>query len=280
MFFALVGVITIFPILTFAESITNINGIVISEEEYNNFLKVHSHEYIMTMNDDKYQKLKSLDYSNVVTETKYIETTYNPSLNLITEQELTEEEYENYNTWTTYGLSDGGLSRESTAKRLVMAVLGGTTWNYVSLTATWKYVPTVRSYDVIGFRGYGLEFRDGSQIGNQIYAVDGEYTMIDYDWNIANTKRFDNGFGISMNIVNNTDIEFLQLIAECDVKMLESYPSLSGSYQHAVSSVSLANSQNYTLGGAGLGTVFVFPYSISQKYDGMSGLLMNFDDTL
>lgn len=279
MFFALVGVITIFPILTFAESITNINGIVISEEEYNNFLKVHSHEYIMTMNEEKYEKLKSLDYSNVVTETKYIETTYNPSLNLKTEKELTQYEYENYTLGTTYGLTDNDMYRESTAKRLVMTVTGGTTWNFVTLTATWKYIPTVRSFDVIGFYGYGLEFREGSQNGEQIYIVDGNYNIIDYDWNGTNTKRFDNGFGISMNIVN-ADIEFLQLEAECDVKMLQSYPSLSGSYQHAVSSLSLTDSQNYTLGITGLGTVFIFPYSISQKYDGMSGLLMNFDDTL
>jgi len=279
MFYALVGVITIFPILTFAESITNNNGILISEEEYNNFLKVYSHESIMMMNEEKYEKLKSLDYSNVVTEIKYIETTYNPSLNLKTEKELTEHEFEIYNLGTTYGLTDNDMYRESTAKRLVMTVTGGTTWNFATLTATWKYVPTARTFDVIGFRGFGLEFRDGSQSGEQIYIVDGVYNMIDYSWNGTNIKRFDDGFGISMNIVND-DIEFLQLETECDVKMLQSYPTLYGSYQHAVSSLSLADSQNYTLGGSGLGAVFVYPYSISQKYDGMSGLHMEFDDTL
>jgi len=279
MFYALVGVITIFPILTFAESITNINGIVISEEEYNNFLKVHSHEYIMTMNEEKYDKLKSLDYSNVVTETKYVATTYNPSLNLTTEQELTKYEYDNFNNGASSRVADGGQSYETTAKRIVMAVLGGTTWNYVSLTATWKYIPTCRSFDVIGFRGDGFEFRDGSQNGTQIYILDDTYTMIDYSWNGTNIKRFDDGYGISMNIVNS-DIVALQLEAEADIKQVEDYPSILSSYQHAVGSVTLAQSQNYTLGGAGLGSVFVYPYSISQKYDGMSGVKIEYDDTL
>lgn len=271
-FIALVGVFTIFPIFTFAESITNINGIVISEEEYNNFIKIHTHEYIMTMNEEKYEKLKGLDYSNIEKSTKYIATTYNPSLNLTTERELTKEEYESFsNEGVTPRLNDGGAYYETTAKELVMALIGGTTWNYVTLSATWKYIPTTRSFDVIGFRGYGFEFRDGSQIGDQIYVLDGNYTVIDYAWNGTNIKRADNGFGISMNIVNS-DIQALQLIIECDISPTENYPAIYGSYQHAVSNVSLADSQNYTIGGGGLGSVFIYPYSIVEKYDGMSGV--------
>lgn len=275
-FYVLVGVFAIFPILTFAESITNINGIVISEEEYNNFLKIHTHEYIMTMSEEKYEKLKSLDYSNVTTETKYIETTYNPSLNLTTERELTKEEYDNYSTPNNNSrLSNGSASYETTAKSIVMALVGGTTWNYVTLTATWKYIPTTRSFDVIGFRGYGFDFREGSQEGEQVYILNGNYTVIDYAWNGTNIQRHDNGFGISMNIVN-TDITDLQLAVECDISPTESAPTIFGSYQHAVNDVSLANSQNYTLAGEGLGGVFLYPYSISQKYDGMSGIRLQY----
>lgn len=274
-FVVLVGVVTIFPKFTNAESITNINGIVISEEEYNNFLKVHTHEYIMTMSEEKYEKLKSLDYSNVETETKYIETTYNPSLMLTTERELTKEEYDNFGGSNNVRLNDGAQSTETTAKKLVLALLGGTTWNYVSVTATWKYIPETRSFDVIGFRGYGFDFREGSQQGEQIYILDNTYTVINYAWNGTNIQKHDNGFGISMNIVNS-DITDLQLTAECDISPTIAHPEIFTSYQHAISSVSLANSQNYTLGGAGLGGVFVYPYSVSQKYDGMSGLRLTY----
>ncbi len=275
-FVVLVGVITIFPKFTNAESITNINGIVISEEEYNNFLKVHTHEYIMTMSEEKYEKLKSLDYSNVETETKYIETTYNPSLMLTTERELTKEEYDTFGNGSGNSrLSDGAQYTETTAKELILALVGGTTWNYVSVTATWKYIPATRSFDVIGFRGYGFDFREGSQEGEQIYILNNTYTVIDYAWNGTNIQRRDNGFGISMNIVN-TDITDLQLTAECDISPTITHPEIFTSYQHAISSVSLAQSQSYELGGAGLGGVFEYPYSVSQKYDGMSGLRLTY----
>lgn len=275
MLFVVVSLFVIFPVLTKAESITNNNGIVISEEEYNNFLKIRTHEYIMTMTQEKYDKLKSLDYSNVRSTEKYVASTYNRSLNLTTEREITKEEYDNYDSEISPYLNDAGDSYETQVKKITLAVVGGTTWNYVVTTATWKSIPSVRSYDVIGVRGERFEFRDGSQTGEQVYYLNGTYNYIDYAWNGTNIQRHDNGFGISMNIVNS-DIESLQLSVDCDVKATGSAPALFSSYQHAVQEVSLANSQNYTLSGAGLGGVFVFPYSISQKYDGMGGTYIQY----
>lgn len=274
MLLAFVGLISILPINTFAESIINNNGIEISEEEYNNFIKIRTPEYIMLMDESQYEKLKSLDYSNVEITTKYVESTYNPKLGVTTEKEITEEEYENYNPIMPI-LGDKGASAETSAKMIEMAVVGGSTWNYVIVTATWKGIPSTRSFDVIGIRGFGLSFRNGSQSGEQIYKENGEAKRISYAWDGTNIKKFDNGFGISMNIVNNT-ITALQLSVDCDVKALDSAPAVYGSYQHAVASVSLANSQNYTLGISGLGRVFVYPYSISQKYDGMTGLQIQY----
>ena len=80
-FFVLISIIFIFPTLTSAESITNNNGIVITEEEYNNFLKIYSSDYIMHMTEEKYNQLKEFDFNNIVTETKYVEVMYNQSLN-------------------------------------------------------------------------------------------------------------------------------------------------------------------------------------------------------
>ena len=267
--------VAILPIHTFAESIINENGIEISEEEYNNFLKIHTPEYIMLMDEEKYEKLKSLDYSNVETTETYVESTYNPMLGVTTEKEITEEEYENFNPIMPI-LGDKGASGETSAKKISMYVVGGSTWNYVSLTATWKGIPSTRSFDVIGIRGYGVDFRDGSQSGEQIYKVNGTAKRITYAWNGTNIKRFNElGFGISMNIVND-DITALQTSVDCDVTPTITTPALYGSYQHAVANLSLADSQNYTLGGSGLGRVFVYPYSISQKYDGMTGLTIQY----
>lgn len=273
-FCVLISIIFIFPNVTNAENITNNNGVVMTEEEYNDFLKIYSSEYIMHMSEEKYNKIKDLNFDDVTTTTKYIETIYNQSLQLTTEREVTKEEYDNYNPVMPL-LDDGGASAESTMKSISLFVVGGTTWSNAVFTVAWKGIPSTRSFDVIGLRGYGFEFGEGTQEGNQIYELNGSYEAIDYAWNGTNIRKFDNGFGISMNIVNS-DITDLQLIAECYITPTIEHPTIYASYQHAVQTLSLADSQNYTLGGAGLGSVFVFPYSISQKYDGMTGVSVSY----
>ena len=273
--FLLLSIIFIFPKITYADSITNNNGIVISEQEYNDFKKVYDDNYIMNMSLEKYNKLKELNFDEITTTTKYVESMYNPNLQLTTEREITKEEYDNHNSISPL-LDDGDAYYETQVKKISLAVIGGTTYSHVMTVATWKAIPATRSFDVIGVRGYGMEVREGSQMGEQIYVdANDNYTVIDYAWNGTNIKKFDEGYGISMNIVNPT-ITYLQLITECDVTPTIDHPTLYSSYQHAQQSLTLANSQNYTLGGAGLGDVFVYPYSIAQKYDGMSGVNISY----
>lgn len=265
--------IAFFPMLTYAEPIINNNGVVISEEEYENFLKVHTPEYIMTMTQEKYEKLKSFDFNNIKTDSIYVKSTYNDALKLTTEEEITEEEFNNFDIMPM--LNSDGTEGSSVAKSLTMALLGGDYWNYVILGAVWKGVPKVRSFDVIGFYGDSFEFRNGSQTGEQNYGYNGKYSTIHYDWNGNNTKRFDTGFGISMNIVNN-DIDYLELEAECDVTPTANHGTIFGSYQHATTNMTLAKSQNYTLGVGGLGDVFIFPIEIVARYDDMFGLRLDY----
>ena len=58
--FAIGSILAMMPITTFA-AITNINGIDISDEEYDNFSKAYSHEYIMTMTEEDYERLQSME---------------------------------------------------------------------------------------------------------------------------------------------------------------------------------------------------------------------------
>lgn len=265
------------PDMVIAKDILNINGIVITEEEYNNFIKVHSHDYIMTMNEEQYNKLASLDYSNVISTKKYVLSTYNPSLNLTTEREITENEYNAFEREGNTRLNSGSVTAETNAKILVMGFVANSYWHYATLTATWKYMPSVREYDVIGFYGDGFTIREGSQAGQQMYTdANYNYQVINYAWNGTNIKKFTNGYGISMNLVNPT-IHSLSLDTACDLRADVTNPVLFGSYQHAVdSSITLTQSKNYTLGSGGLGGVFVYPYNISAKYDGMSGVILTF----
>lgn len=270
MFWVLVSVFTIFPIITFAESITNLNGIVISEEEYNNFLKLYPQEYIMTIDEAKYEKLKSLDYGDIKTEEVYVETVHNRNLLLTSDIQISKEQYDNYEV-NGSGVGNAVGEVETTVKRLYIAVAAGTKWHFVTSTATWKGIPTVRSFDVIGIYGVGFEIREGSQTGTQYYKINGKTNWIDYHWNGTNIKKADDGFGISMNLINEENIESLNLTIDCDVEQTLVEPTLLASYQHAITNLTLAKSQSYTFNAAGLGGVFEFPYDIAIRYDGMSG---------
>ena len=76
--------ITILPLVVNAEEvistndyIVNQNNVMISTSDYENLSRVYSDAYLMVMTQDNYDYLKTKDFSNVVSQTKYIETTYN-----------------------------------------------------------------------------------------------------------------------------------------------------------------------------------------------------------
>lgn len=269
--FVLGIILVLCPIFTNAKNIFNNNGVVISEDEYNNFTKIHTHDYIMNLDDAKYEHLKELDFSTLKTDVKYFETSYNPSLKLYSTKEITEEEYNSEPLRIS-----GGDYHETTSKKLAMAIVNGTAWVYVTLDLAWKKIPSTRSFDVIGFYADGMSPRNGSQYGDQTYFINGQYNKIEYSWNGTNIKRFNNGYGISMNLVNNSGLQSLHCSTWADMYVNSNHGSLFGSYQHAVTNLSLANSKNYTLGSGGLGGVFIYPLNISQKYDGMGGTRINF----
>ncbi len=280
-FFALVSLLVVLPLYTYAGTITNDNGVVMTEEEYNNFLKVYTEDYIMLMTQEKYEHLKEFDFSNVDTKTIYVETKYNPHLGITTDKVISKEQYDKINPGLKPNLNDGGDYEETTAKTFSLNLVGGSVWNRVVATATWKSIPSTRSFDLIGFRSYGFDFSEGTQEGTQIYKENGTRKSISYGYNGTNIKKFNRsdglnaGYGISMNIVNNT-ISYLQATTECDVTPTLTHPSIYASYQHAVKDITLAQSQTYTLGGAGLGEVFVFTNGMYQYYDDMNGLNLQY----
>lgn len=272
------SILLLIPMIVFAdkndEYIINNNNIKINGEEYADLLKIHSEEYIMNMTKDRYDHLKQFDFNSIKKEEKYIITTYNPHLNISVDKEICKEEYEKLSE-EELRLSNGSVTAQTTAKKISMSVMQGGNWDYVNLDLTWKVVPSVRSYDVIGLRLDGLSVRNGSQQGQQLYYSNNQWNYINYSWNGTNIKKFNNGFGISMNLVDNS-LSRLQLSIECDVKTTANAGSINGSYQHAVANLSLADSKNYTLSGNGLGHVFLYPYNIAQKYDGMAGVRILF----
>lgn len=275
--FVVIGFLVLCPVFVSGKTVLNNNGIEISEEDYNNFIKIHNHDFLMNLDIEHYNRLKELDFSTLKTDTKYIVSSYNPNLKLFTSKEVSEEEFNKFDEKDNVpSRVTGGDYHETTSKRLAMTIVSGTAWDYATLELAWKKIPSTRSFDVIGFYADGMSPRNGSQRGQQSYHINGQYNVIDYSWNGTNIKRFDNGYGISMNLVNNTGLQSLHCTTWADMYVNSNHGSLFGSYQHAVTNLTLANSKNYTLGGSGLGNVFIYPINISQKYDGMGGTRINF----
>ena len=280
-FLTIVIVVLIIPLNCMAKDIINQKGVVMSENDYNNFLKIYTPEYIMNMTQEKYNKLTTLDFTDIRKDTKYFETTYNHRLNLVTEKEITKEEYDNFVPGVEVSgdgiiINSNSAYSETSAKRLEMVILNDTPYSVVLLSNVWKGIPSTREFDVIGVRLVGFDVRNGSEFGEQLIKLDDTWSTIFYEWNEDHIKKLDNGFGFAMNIVNNSNLKGLQLNLECDVKQTASHPELFGSYQHAVEKTTMSEALNFTLAGSGLGRVFVYPYSISQKYDGETGVKIQY----
>jgi len=127
----------------------------------------------------------------------------------------------------------------------------------ISVVATWTSNPNVRSYDVIG------AILDSTNLLNSPVTKTYNSTTSSVSSEI---KNFTNGFGTSIKLLNGDDIVVTQEYR------VSKGGTIYASYQHAISSISLANSKNYTLSRAGLGGVFKFNSTISNKYDAMKGV--------
>lgn len=260
--------VLLIPSSVFANSYVNQNGVIINETDYENLKKFYSEKHISILSQDEYDEImnQGIDFDNVKQTIKYIKTEYNQVTGKYVDTEVTEEEYNSYqpneNTRATI--------IETSYKRIALgfAKMSGT-YAFVTFNAIWKIMPKVRSFDVIGVRLSNLDVVNGTQGGNQIYDLNGQTSYVSYAFNGTNIKNLSNGFGISMNLLNS-NVTYLECTINATMEV-EAYPAvLFASYQHAVQDVTLATSQNYTI-GVGLGNVFVFNNNIGNKYDGMEG---------
>lgn len=253
--------------------ITTQNGVRISNEDYNKLLYLYSDAYIQTMTNQGYEKFKArnININNLVKSEKYYKTVINHLTNEVTNSEVTETEFNNYNP----GVEVQSVSNfvETQYKRLSI-ILSDNYNNYgeISVGLLWKMIPSTRSFDVIAVRYVGMTDVDGTQSGRQIWGTNGNYTYVDYDWNGTNINRQDNGFGISMNITNDRTINYLENYIDSSVKFTGNFQWAGASYQHATSNTTLAQSKSYTLAEDGKNGVILFTGNIGSKYDNMPGV--------
>lgn len=253
--------------------ITNQNGVRISMTDYNLLTNIYSYAYIQTMTNEDYEnfKAKNININNLVKSEKYYKTEIDHLNNVVTNTEVTENEFNNYNP-NIQTLSVSNFV-ETQYKKLSLTLSDNHNgYGDIFVGLLWKMIPSTRSFDVIAVRYVGMTDVDGTQIGRQIWGTNGNYTYVNYGWNGTNINRQDNGFGISMNITNDSTINYLENYIESAVEFTGNFQWAGASYQHATSNTTLAQSKSYTLAEDGKNGVILFTGNIGSKYDNMPGV--------
>lgn len=253
--------------------ITNQNGVRISITDYNLLTNIYSDAYIQTMTSEGYEnfKAKNININNLVKSEKYYKTEIDHLNNVVTNTEVTENEFNNYNP-NIQTLSVSNFV-ETQYKKLSLTLSDNHNgYGDVFVGLLWRMIPSTRSFDVIAVRYVGMTDVDGTQWGKQIWGTNGNYTYVNYGWNGTNINRQDNGFGISMNITNDSTINYLENYIESAVQFTGNFQWAGASYQHATSNTTLAQSKSYTLAEDGKNGVILFTGNIGSKYDNMPGV--------
>lgn len=253
--------------------ITNQNGVRISMTDYNLLTNIYSDAYIQTMTSKDYEnfKAKNININNLVKSEKYYKTEIDHLNNVVTNTEVTENEFNNYNP-NVQTLSVSNFV-ETQYKKLSLTLSDNHDgYGDIFVGLLWKMIPSTRSFDVIAVRYVGMTDVDGTQYGRQIWGTNGNYTYVNYGWNGTNINRQDNGFGISMNITNDSTINYLENYIGSAVEFTGNFQWAGASYQHATSNTTLAQSKSYTLAEDGKNGVILFTGNIGSKYDNMPGV--------
>lgn len=198
----------------------------------------------------------------IASETKYYKTVSDIYGVIQTQEEITEEEYE---TAREINLMAGPYYNTAYQKLTI-----GASGISVNLNMEWLAVPTMKTFDVIALRTEGVTFNVNSLSGTQSYYKNGDYGAVGYTYTSNNTKIFNNGLGISMNLVDGGTN--FNLSMSVGYNITGSYPKIYGTYQHATKDISLANSQKYTLSSLGFGKVVLFDSSVKGYYDQFGGV--------
>ena len=242
----------------------------ISEEEYAELREIFSEARLSVMSEEEKEELVNGDLnvtSKLYEVTKTINDTY-------TYSELDPDLYDTLMDNYQNGVAPYDATHQTSYKRITIIdnYIGGSTHSVMVYTQ-WLVTPATKSFDVTAMRIEGGHVVEGTQDGTQTYWKNGSYDIVNYSWNGTNIRKTDNGFGISMNLVDGAS--YFETDISANVISTSQNAVAYGTYQHAVTDVSLAQSQGYTISHNGLGDVLNFASSVYNLYDGMAGVSIN-----
>lgn len=259
-------IIMTIPLLLIMIISTNVKAANLTEEEYNRLRKVFSETRISLMSDEDAARYLSydLDHSNKVSKYYKVTETANGTITTeVSKEEATNAANSNIATM-------GTLHTTSYKNILISTSKISTNTYFVYVTNEWLITPRVKSYDVIGMRVEDATITSGSQIGTQLYTVNGVSSGVDYSYNGTNMVLSSNGFGISMNLVDAATGFTCEI--EAIVTATSQWAKAYGSYQHAMTAVTLSKSKSYTISHNGYGKVINFATAVQNDYDNMQGV--------
>ena len=258
-----------------------LNGVELTKEQYNNLIKSFDHNTIITMNAEMLEEIKNETDFKSVSKEKYIKSTIvydqgqvvssneeEVSLNEFTNSDVTEPIYVPIQVATT----------ETTYRRLKMTIVvwGNNSNNMsITLTNTWKQLPSMKTYDVLAIAP-GVSFSLKSSGYRSAYQeYDGNiinYSETGDKWNeVKDNIIFGKGMGISQNLVDaaTTSLENSMTYRVKAVQATLPF-NVRGAYAHAIVDTPLAQSKKYTLGSGGIGNLIIFNSSVASHYESSS----------
>ncbi len=252
---------------------TNINGVEMNELQYNKMTELFSDKKIEHLTQDEFNEYK--DANIISSDVLYQKTTYKGD-EIVSEEIVSEEEYKNYaNGNVCTPLSDVDQYIQTEYKRL-SAVIFETSKTRILGALSWTKMPKYRSYDVFAMR---FQFFDYSNAyGIQDYYIGNSGGRFEYDITQPGYKGFSDGFGISMNLKDGSNITNYELTIGADLSVQSTssaYANAFVTYQHAQRDLTREQSMSYGLSISGLGNVLYYPdVNIRNAYDDMGGLML------
>lgn len=252
----LLFILIMIPVVAFAnDEYVNYYGLVINEEEYNNLLGLgFSEDEIYYMSEEEFYANKDIESSLEAVETKYyVSTVRYDSLGRAvhsTNLEVTEDEYKD-NSVALFSTT----IVETTYKELKTTIAqAGTKYRY-KVTLTWKRMPAVRSYDIIGigieevlvYINSDLTFNLNYCISNTCYNTN-EYHMDTYGTS---------GAGVNFQMPTSSSVTGIRTYFYFDVSKQNPDTVLTvqyadGDYSHAIRTVTAGQANGYYVNQSGI----------------------------
>lgn len=293
--FAALGMIAC-PMFANAEEVyyTNDNGIEMTKEQYDYLAETFHPDVIRVMKENQFRLETEYGYYNTKEDVQYLRTDYKKDINgnIIGSytSEITEKEYnEETPAMMITPFAVGNTDRYETEYKVLTLKVSMSSVQLantrVVINNHWKKIPSVKQYDIIGYR------LKTDKVNPGISPMTAEYSAHQiWDGNVWSYSLYDS------NMIHvGTDIAEVMNIAD-DVKNtldmdLAVYVNTGStnvqvwaSYQHCTwNDITKSEAMSATFSGTAssgykiLGGVFKYKDSVAQKYDQTKGVFVDFD---